>query len=360
MVKMMRKVALIMAGGKGERFWPKSRIDKPKQFLDILGIGRTMLQITVDRINPIISMEDIFVVTNELYKDLITEQLPELPADNIICEPASRNTAPCIGLGVIHILNKYEDAMVMVLASDHLIKNELLFRTTLSDASEIAEKGNNIVTLGITPNYPEVGYGYVKMNMNNRITGAYEVANFVEKPDYETAIKYLEKGDYLWNSGMFVWKASTIMELMKELLPDIYSGLYKIQKSFGASNEQEILIDEYEKMKPVSIDYGIMEKAKDIYVIPGVFGWDDVGSWLAVERLRKPDKEGNVFSGNIVKVDVKNCIVEGNGRLLALIGVENLVVIDTEDALLIGDKDSISDIKGLMVQLKEDDKKKYL
>lgn len=356
----MKKVALIMAGGKGERFWPKSRMDKPKQFLDILGTGRTMLQITVDRISPIVDIEDIFVVTNTIYKSLIMEQLPLLPLENIICEPASRNTAPCIGLGAIHILDKYKDAMVMVLASDHLIKNEQLFLTALSDASKLAEKGNNIVTLGITPNYPETGYGYIKMNMDHRIVGAYEVATFVEKPDYETAIKYLEKGDYLWNSGIFIWKASTIMLLMKELLPKMYEKLIQIQKSFGSDQRDEVLKSEYEKMEAISIDYGIMEKANDIYVIPGVFGWDDVGSWLAVERLRKPDKEGNVLSGNVVKIDVKNCIVEGSERLLALIGVENLVVIDTDDVILIGEKDSISDIKSLMIQLKDDDRKKYL
>lgn len=214
----MKKTALIMAGGRGERFWPKSRKNLPKQFLSLTDDGKTMIQLTVERILPLVDMQDIYIATNRDYKKLVREQLPEIPEENILCEPVGRNTAPCIGLGAVHISRKYDDAVMLVLPSDHLIKYNTIFLNTLSDAAEVAEQGENLVTLGITPDYPETGYGYIKFNPNQTMKRAFAVDRFVEKPDLETAKEYLATEQYLWNSGMFIWKVSTILHNMEKYL----------------------------------------------------------------------------------------------------------------------------------------------
>ena len=223
-----KKTALIMAGGRGERFWPRSRQNMPKQFLSLTDDGKTMIQLTVERILPLVNMEDIFIVTNRSYKDLVREQLPDLPDENILCEPVGKNTAPCIGLGAVHIAKKYGDAVMMVLPSDHLIKYTSLFLNTLSDACEVAEQGGNLVTLGIAPDCPETGYGYIKFQPEQTLGRAFAVERFVEKPDLETAKAYLASEQYLWNSGMFIWKTSTILKNLQTYLPETYRGLYKI------------------------------------------------------------------------------------------------------------------------------------
>lgn len=357
----MKRTALIMAGGKGERFWPRSRMDRPKQFIDVSGCGRTMIQLTVERILPIVKEEDIYIATNESYKSLVMEQLPGIPKENILCEPVGRNTAPCVGLGAAHILKKNEDAVMMVLASDHLIRYEDIFRDVMEEASSIAEEGSNIVTIGITPDCPETGYGYIKKD--NAVTkgNAHLVECFVEKPDRETAIAYLDSGDYLWNSGMFVWKASTVMDSMKKYMPDIYEGLQKISGSIGTPEEMQVLRQCFTAMRSESVDYGIMEKAQNIYVLAGQFGWDDVGSWLAIGRIKSSDADGNVFSGNVVAVNTGNCIVEAKEKLIAVVGLDNIVVVDTEDVTLIGDKIHMGEIKQVLTRLRESEKgKEYL
>lgn len=357
----MKTTALIMAGGKGERFWPRSRVNRPKQFIDVTGCGRTMLQLTVNRILPLVKMEDIYIATNESYKELVMEQLPELPAENILCEPVARNTAPCIGLGAAHILKKGEDAVMMVVASDHLIKYEDMFREVMQDAITIAAEEQNIVTIGIMPDYPETGYGYIKKDSTVSKGKANAVECFVEKPDRETAKKYLKSGEYFWNSGMFVWKASTVMESMKKYMPDIYEGLEHISASIGTSEEKEVLVKEFSAMRSESVDYGVMEKAEDIYVLLGQFGWDDVGSWLAVGRIKDSDEQDNCFTGNIVAVNSQNCIIEGRDKLIAAVGLENIVVVDTEDVTLIGSKVHMGEIKQILAKLREsEDGSKYL
>ena len=326
----MKKTALIMAGGRGERFWPKSRKNLPKQFLSLTGDGKTMIQLTVERILPLVDMEDIYIATNRDYKSLVLEQLPELPEENILCEPIGRNTAPCIGLGAIHISRKYEDAIMMVLPSDHLIKYNQMFVNTLKDACEVAEKGPNLVTIGITPDYPETGYGYIKFIPDQMDGHAYAVDRFVEKPSLEVAKEYLATEQYLWNSGMFMWKISTILD-----------------STFTAFPSE-------------SIDYGIMEKAKNIYILPGAFGWDDVGSWLAVGRIRKSNEQGNVVKGNIITVNTKNCIIEGGDKLIATVGLEDLIIVDTPDATLICEKNSAGDIKKVLENLKICNRDEYI
>ena len=267
----MKKTALIMAGGRGERFWPKSRKSLPKQFLSLTEDGRTMIQLTVERIRPMIAMEDIFISTNRGYRDLVLEQLPEIPPENILCEPVGRNTAPCIGLGAVHMAEKYEDALMMVLPSDHLIKYNQMFLNALKDGCRIAQQGENLVTIGITPDYPETGYGYIKFQPEEAEGNAYVVDRFVEKPDIQTAKEYLETEEYLWNSGMFIWKVSTILHNMQQFLPDLYDGLHTIRASIGTDKQEMTLEKIFPELESVSIDYGIMEKARNIYILPGVF-----------------------------------------------------------------------------------------
>ena len=356
----MKITALIMAGGKGERFWPRSRKNYPKQFLCLTGDGRTMIQQTVDRIRPLVELEDIFISTNKKYLNTVIEQLPEIPKENILCEPVGRNTAPCIGLGAVHVRKKYDDAIMLVLPSDHLIKYKGMFINVLKDAIRVAEEGDSLVTLGITPNAPETGYGYIKFNPEETREAAFKVDRFVEKPDSAKAKEYLESEEYLWNSGMFIWKASTILHSMEEHLPEIYEGLLKIEDAIGTEDEEMVLNGVFDVIPSESIDYGILEKEDSIYVFAGTFGWDDVGSWLAVERMKPLNDSGNVVEGNTMTVNVKNCIIEGSDKLIAMIGVRDLIVVDTKDATLICAKDSTADIKKIVENLRICNREEYL
>ncbi len=356
----MKKTALIMAGGRGERFWPKSRKNLPKQFLSLTGDGKTMIQLTVERILPLVDMQDIYIATNRSYKALVRQQLPELPEENILCEPVAKNTAPCIGLGAMHIAKKYADAVMFVLPSDHLIKYNAMYLDTLRRASEVAEEGENLVTLGIMPDYPETGYGYIKFQPDARKGVAFEVERFVEKPDLETAKRYLATEQYLWNSGMFIWRISTILHNMEKYLPETYAGLCRIRDAIGTSEENEVLEREFALFKSESIDYGIMEKADHIYTLPGSFGWDDVGSWNAVERIQPANEFGNVVNGNAVTVDTKRCIIQGGKKLIATVGLEDIIIVDTDDALLVCEKGDAGEIKKVLENLKICNRTEYL
>lgn len=356
----MNRVALIMAGGRGERFWPRSRKDMPKQFLTLTDDGKTMIQLTVERILPLINVEDIYIVTNKDYKNLVKQQLPDLPEENILCEPVGKNTAPCIGLGAVYIQRKYSDAIMLVLPSDHLIKYNSMFLKALKEGCQIAEKNENLVTIGITPDSPETGYGYIKFNPANSMGQAFAVEKFVEKPDLETAKEYLRTEEYLWNSGMFLWKISTILNNIEKFMPDVYKGLLKIQKAIGTTEQDIILEREFMKFKPSSIDYGVMEKAENIYILPGAFGWDDVGSWLAVERIKKTNEFGNIVDGNIITISTKNCIIEGGKKLIAAVGLHDLVIVDAEDATLICDKEATGEIKKVLENLKICNRVEYI
>ncbi len=356
----MKRTALIMAGGKGERFWPRSRVSLPKQFLSLTDDGKTMIQLTVERISPLVNIEDVYIATNKNYRELVKQQLPGIPEENILCEPVGRNTAPCIGLGAAHVAKKYDDATMIVLASDHLIKNNEIFTETFTQACEVAEKGENLVTIGITPNYPETGYGYIKYDQNTKEGSAYAVEKFVEKPVLEVAKEYLADGHYLWNSGMFVWKVSTILNNFKKLLPESYAALMKIKESVGTADEEAVLNKEFMNLEAESVDYAIMEKADNIYIIPGNFGWDDIGSWLAVGRIKKTDDDNNVVNGNVVTVNTKNCVIEGADKLIATVGLRDMVVVDTKDATLISTKENAGEIKKVLAKLRETGKNQYL
>jgi len=351
----MKTTAVIMAGGKGERFWPKSRGSLPKQFLSLTNDRKTMIQLTAQRLLPMVTYEDMFIVTNKDYVSLVKEQLPEIPVENILAEPMARNTAPCIGFAAAVISRKYEDAAMMVLPSDHLIKFEDMYVDTMSQAVEIAKEGDNLVTIGITPTYPETGYGYINFARDGneaRYRSVYAVKRFVEKPDIDMAKEYLASSHYLWNSGMFVWKLSTILQKFNEFLPDTYKGIIKIGQAFGMPEYEQVLEDCFAAFKSESIDYGIMERAAHIYTIPGSFGWDDVGSWLALERINKTNESGNMLQGDIITIGTKGSIIVGDKKLIAAVGLEDVVIVDTEDAILICAKNSTQDVKKVIENLK--------
>ncbi|HPY85146.1 MAG: mannose-1-phosphate guanylyltransferase [Ruminococcus sp.] len=347
----MKTTAVIMAGGRGERFWPKSRNNRPKQFLSLTSDGETMIQKTVKRLLPLVDMEDIYIVTNAAYTELVLDQLPDLPKENILAEPCARNTAPCIAFAASVIKQKYDDAVMLVLPSDHLIGYEDIYINTLKKAIRAAEQGKNLVTIGITPTYPETGYGYI--NFGKECGDTYEVERFVEKPDLPTAKEYLASGKYLWNSGMFVWKVTSILADMKEFMPDIYDGAVRIGEAFNTPGFEDVLVKEFYAFRSESVDFGIMEKADNIYTIPGSFGWDDVGSWLAVERINETDDDKNYIEGDVISIGSERTTICGGKRLVAAVGLEDIIIVDTDDAVLVCSKNSTQDVKKVIAQLKE-------
>ncbi len=349
----MKLCAVIMAGGKGERFWPKSRNDMPKQFLSLTGDDKTMIQKTVSRIKPLIPEENIYIVTNHSYIDLVKQQLPDIPAENILTEPMSKNTAPCIALAAAVIAARHGDAIMVVLPSDHLIRYEDMFVDTIRQASDIAVENNNLVTIGIMPTQAETGYGYIKFKPSVEKRGfVYEVEKFVEKPSLELAKEYLSSGKYLWNSGMFVWKVSSIVENFRQHLPQVHKLYGQIFDSADKPESERVLTEAYKGIDSVSIDFGVMEHADKIYTIPGNFGWDDVGSWLALERINQTNELGNVVKGDVITIDTNNSIIVGGSKLIAVVGMNDIVVVDTEDATLICAKDSTQDIKKVIENIK--------
>lgn len=335
--------ALIMAGGKGTRFWPLSTEEKPKQFLNLVG-DDTMIQMTVNRILPIIPIERIFVCTGEKYTDYVINQLPELPKENIIVEPEGRNTAPCIALSSMIIKRKFNDASVLVLPSDHLIEKEDEFRSIILKGNDFLENNPyNIVTLGIQPNRPETGYGYIKLK-DEIFNNIYKVDKFVEKPDENTAKKYLANGNYLWNSGMFLWKAENIINQIKNYSPEIYEALKEIE-----TIEEDVIgnyvKENYKNTTNISIDYAVLEHSKDIYVIPSDIGWDDIGTWKAVERYRDRDLDNNIVAENVSVIESKSNMIVNNKKRVVLIGIEEVMTLETEDSIFIVNKKYMDNLR---------------
>ena len=341
--------ALIMAGGKGTRFWPLSTEEKPKQFLNLIG-EETMIQMTVNRIKPIIPIERIFVCTGKMYVDLVKEQLPELPDRNIIVEPEGRNTAPCIALSAMVIEKYYKNSNMVVLPSDHLIKDEEEFRNTiLAGDNFIDEKDEAIVTLGMNPSRPEVGYGYIKYSdevLKVNDFRVIKVDSFVEKPNLDTAKKYLREGNYLWNGGMFIWNINNVINQIKMYSPDTYNALINI-KEVSEEKLQETINRNYEKTEAISIDYAVLEKSKDVYVIPSNFGWDDVGSWEALDRYREKDELGNVLVGQSKAVKANNNLVVSSNNSVVVEGLSDIYVIENDGKVLVGHKSNVANVKEL-------------
>lgn len=341
--------ALIMAGGKGTRFWPLSTEEKPKQFLNLIG-DKTMIQMTVDRIKPIIPIERIFVCTGEGYVDLVREQLPDIPERNIIIEPEGRNTAPCIALSAMVIKRYYNDATMVVLPSDHLIKDEKCFRNIILDSEKyLNENDKAIVTLGMTPNRPETGYGYIKFSKNKTYVNENEVIKvekFVEKPNLEKAKEYLSDGSYLWNGGMFIWTVDNILNQIKEFIPNTYKALKDINE-INEDSLQEYIDNNYKGTDSISVDYAILEKSNEIYVIPSDFGWDDVGSWEALDRYREKDQCGNICIGNINSVNSENNLIISKNHNVIIHGLKDIYVIENDGHIIVGKKENVSKIKQL-------------
>ena len=354
--------AVIMAGGKGTRFWPLSREKRPKHLLNITG-EKTIIQYTVDRVTPLVGKDNILIVTGASHSDEIREQLPQLPAENILIEPVGRNTAPCIGLAAIHIRKRNPDAVMFVLPSDHLIADTKSFLASLAIAREMAKRRACLVTIGIKPEWPETGYGYMeKGGIADTIgeTGIYEVQSFREKPDPATAEAFLKDGRFFWNSGMFIWKASAILDTIKRLIPELYDGLLKIEKSIGTKYEKDILSETYRDIKPVSIDYGVMEKTGDVFMIEGDFGWNDIGSWDALWDVMDKDEMGNATKGEVINFDTSNSLIYSPEKMVALIGVKDLIVVETGDSLLICKRGASQDLRKVVERLEEKGMKEYL
>lgn len=348
--------AVIMAGGSGTRFWPLSRKKTPKQLLKITGQD-TMIKQTVDRIIDKISSENIYVVTTACLADSIKAELSQIPAKNIISEPFGRNTAACIGLAATIIFNRDADAVMAVMTADHIIEPPDLFLKALQCAEKLATETNALITFGIKPNEPSVNYGYIQRSedmINLQDFQVYDVKCFTEKPDRATAEGFVQSGEYYWNSGIFVWSVSTILDNINTLMPELSKGLERIGKSIGTPDESNIIYNEYEKFDNISIDYGVMEKASNVKIIEADFEWDDVGSWLAIERLNNSDQDNNTILSKHCGIDTHgNIIIGDNEHLIATINVSDMIIVSTKDVTMVCNKNNAEDIKKLTDLLKE-------
>ncbi len=344
--------AVIMAGGIGSRFWPKSRASRPKQYLSLVDDG-SLIQNTTARLQGLFSKETIFVVTNKNQERLLREQLPWLPLENILFEPVGRNTAPAIGLAAIHLLDVDPDATMVVLPSDHRITNVKVFQDTLSSAITIAKTNDQaLVTLGIQPSYPATGYGYIEAAEQHENV-CFNVARFTEKPKRDQAEEFLQAGTFFWNSGIFIWQAATILEHIKKFMPELYAGLLDIKSALHTDRADAVCEEVYASLQGQSIDFGILEKADKVFVLPAEFGWNDLGTWEEVYKSSTADDNGNVVIGEALLKDVKNSYVEATDRIVSIIGVDDLIIVDQPDALLICKKEQSQDVRWVTEKLQD-------
>lgn len=343
-----------MAGGSGTRFWPLSRKEKPKQLLNLSGKD-VMLNEAIDRLSTITSKDNIFIVTN-------AKQVPPVKAvtkdkikkENILSEPDARNTAACIGYAAVEILKKYGDGIMVITPADHYIKNVPELTRLFNLAATTAERTDKLITIGITPTYPSTGFGYIQSKDNE--SEIKPVLSFKEKPDLKTAEEYIASGDYTWNSGMFIWKASVILDKFKELVPDIYGDLIEIQNALGTEKEQETINEIYPNIRKISIDYAVMEPSSqknEVLVIPGDFGWNDIGSWDMLDVLHPTDENGNISIGDAIQIETSNTYIYSTSRTVTTLGVENLIIVETPDALMITTKERAQDVKKIVEVIKD-------
>ncbi|MBU6158908.1 MAG: mannose-1-phosphate guanylyltransferase [Bacteroidetes bacterium] len=352
----------IMAGGIGSRFWPMSRTAFPKQFLDILHTGRTLIQGTYDRFRHFIPAENIFVVTASEYASIVAEQLPELPAANIVSEPSRKNTAPCIAY-IAHKLEKIDpEALLICAPADHIILDGPAFEQVCSHAFQFVSEINALVTLGIKPTYPNTGYGYIQHETMPVADQIYKVKTFTEKPNLELAKTFLASGDFLWNAGIFVWKLSSLLEAFEKHLPEMNELFVNEKDKLNSDNEPAAIERIYPQCTNISIDYGILEKATNVYVVPSSFGWSDLGTWNSAYENMEKDYFGNAVAGkNVMVIDaVKNMVHAPNHKLVLLQGLEDYIIVDTDDVLLICKKDKEQEIKEYVGEVKRKKGDKYL
>ena len=352
----------IMAGGIGSRFWPISRVGYPKQFIDILGTGKTLIQQTFERFRSIIPLENIYVVTAKEYLDITKEQLPELPLENIIAEPFRKNTAPCVAYISFKLMQKDPHGALIVAPADHLILDEKRFLEICDEAIGFASHLNGLITLGIKPTYPNTGYGYIQHDDKEVAPSVHKVRTFTEKPNLELAKTFLSSGDFLWNSGIFIWKLDCIAHAFQTHLPEMYDLFSGEQEKLNTDEESTVIEAIYPLCTSISIDFGIMEKANNVYVIPASFGWSDLGTWnSAWENMEKDYWENAVAGNKVMIVDSTKCVVHvPDDKLVVLQGLENFIVVDTKDVLLICEKEKEQDIKQYVAEVKRNMGEKYL
>jgi len=355
----MKLYAVIMAGGVGSRFWPRSKKRLPKQLIKIFG-DMTMIQATVDRLSGIVEKDNIFIITNELQRPKVIKQLHNVPEENIIEEPFGRNTAACIGLASIIIKAKDPDAVTVVLPADHIIKEKDKFLETIQDAAKFAYESKGLVTIGINPTRPETGYGYIQINDEEVSKNVFKVYTFAEKPNYATALRFIESGDFLWNSGMFIWRVDAILDEIKNFMPDLHEGLIKIQENISKPNFRDELINVYGQLKKTSIDYGIMEKSSKVFLTKGMFTWSDVGSWEEVYQLSEKNNNGNAITGKVFTDMVADSYIYSPDKMTAVIGLDNIIVINHEDTVLVCRRDKAQNVKEIVDFLKINKMDDYL
>jgi len=359
---MQNIYTLIMAGGSGTRFWPRSKTQKPKQYLNLFG-EKSLLQDTIDRFATFTGYDKIYIVSSATQAEVLEAQTPMLPKENLIYEPVGKNTLPCIGLAAMYAELEDPDGIMVVSPSDHLITNNELFKDTVLAAAKIADERNGIVTLGITPTYPATGYGYVKTAEN--ITGdekipQFKVERFVEKPNEETATEYLKQGGFYWNSGLFIFKVKVFLEAVQQFAPELYADLKKIQAELGQPSYPQTLDTIYRAVQNISVDYGIMEHAQNIYLVEGNFDWNDLGSWESVYLTDNKGENGNAGSGETLILDTKNSYVHADNSLVAVVGLEDVIVVQDGNTVLVCKRDKAEEVKKIVDQLKAAQKNQYL
>lgn len=350
---------VIMAGGIGARFWPQSRKSMPKQFLDILGTGKSFIRATFERFLPIVPAENFLVVTNRNYKDLVLKHLPELHEEQVLCEPIGRNTAPCIAYAAYSLIKRNPEARMIVTPSDHLILNEADFHAIIGECLDFATKNNALMTVGIEPNRPETGYGYIQKSNNDIIS---RVKCFTEKPSLELAQTFLECGEFLWNSGIFIWSAKSIIRAFEKYLPEHHVLFMGAMPSFGTEHEASAIEQVFSECKAISIDYGVMEKADNVYVRCGNFGWSDVGTWGSVYQLSSKDLNGNAVVADACYTysTERTFISLPKDKVAVVNGLKDYIVVDTPDALLICPRSDEQSIKNYIDDVRFDQGEKYI
>ncbi len=347
--------AIIMAGGVGSRFWPVSTTEFPKQFHDMLGAGQTLIQKTFSRLSKLVPTENILVLTNEKYNQIVLDQLPEIKAENVLLEPAMRNTAPCILYAALKIRKQNPDAVMVVAPSDHWIEDEAAFARDLQQCFDFCSHENALLTLGIQPTFPNTGFGYIEYDKNDT-TAVKKVSQFREKPDYETAKKFLESGNFLWNGGIFIWSAKAVTEAFEKFQPQMNALFMQGYESYNTPAESEFIGMHYSSAENISIDYAIMENAQNVYVLPARFDWNDLGTWGSLhEKLDKDDSNNAVVNATVILENASNNIIRSEGtKLVILDGLNDYIIVDKDDVLLIYPKEKEQQIKGIVSRLNSD------